>query len=275
MSPNGELGMALLVALVLGALGALGLRALASGLRRLQPGDTASQGFGLWLVGFLVFHLAGVGLALWLLPKTEEGAPDLPMSRTIQIQALAGLLAVGIMLVVAGRRRVRLDELGVRAHRGPSPLAVAICAWLAFAPIFLLVGWANAELQSLLGNELTEQRYLQEFLADAEARRSPLVWAIIVVVLPACEELLFRGALYGGLRRVLHPAAAVVVSALLFGVAHGNLATLLLPVTALGIVLALLYERTASLTAPILFHALHNGLILAFASLNSEGAPAP
>jgi sodium transport system permease protein len=178
------------------------------------------------------------------------------------------------MLVVAGRRHVRLDELGLRAHRGPSPLAVAICAWMAFAPIFLLVGWTNFELHALFGRELGEQRVLQDFVADPEARHSPLIWAIMVVVLPACEELLFRGALYGGLRRVLHPVAAVVVSALLFAVAHGSVAVLL-PVGALGVVLALLYERTASLTTPILFHALHNGLTLAFASLTTEGAPAP
>jgi len=115
---------------------------------------------------------------------------------------------------------------------------------------------------------------LQDFLADPQARRSPLVWAIMVVVLPTCEELLFRGALYGGLRRVLHPVAAVVISALLFGVAHGNVTTLLLPVTALGVALALLYERTASLTVPILFHALHNGLTLALATFTSQVEPA-
>jgi len=273
VSVTGQLGILLVVALVLGALGALGLRALAPGLRRLQPGDTASQGFVLWLVGLLVFLFAGAGLGLWLLPKTEEGAPDLPASTTMPLQALASLLGVGVMLVVAGRRHVRLDELGLRAHRGPSPLAIAICAWMAFYPLFLLVVWTNAELHALFGRELSEQRVMQDFLADPEARHSPLVWAIMVIVLPTCEEILFRGALYGGLRRVLHPVAAVVVSALLFAIPHGSV-TLLLPVGALGVVLALLYERTASLTTPILFHALHNGLMLTFASLTAEGAPA-
>lgn len=275
MIASGELGIVLLVALVLGALGVLGLRALAPGLRRLQPGDTAAQGFLLWLVGIIATLAASAGLVMWLAPKTGEGASELPASRVLPLQAMASVLAVGIMLVVAGRRHVRLDELGLRAHRGPSPLAVALCAWMAFCPVFLLVAWCNQQLQELLGNELSEQRILQDILADPEARRSPLVWSIVVLVLPVCEEILFRGALYGGLRRLLHPVAAVLVSALLFAVLHGNVVSLLLPVTALGVVLALLYERTASLTTPILFHALHNGLTLAFASLSPDGAPAP
>ena len=266
----GELG----IAVVLGAIGVLGLRPLLPKLRRLQPGDTAAQGFGLWVIGFLVFHLAGAGLALWLVPEALDGESPLPISRLMPIQALSSLLAVGILLLAAGRLRVEREELGLRAHRGPSALVVAVCAWLAFYPVFVLVALVNAELQGLFGNELSPQQYLQDFLADEQARSSPLVWAIMVVVLPTCEELLFRGALYGGLRRVLHPVAAVGISALLFGVAHGNVTTLLLPVAALGVALALLYERTASLTTPILFHALHNGLTLALATFTSQLEPA-
>ncbi|HZL99878.1 MAG TPA: type II CAAX endopeptidase family protein [Planctomycetota bacterium] len=257
------------VVLALGAGGLLGLRALAPRLRRLQPGDTVAQGFLLWVVGFLAFHLAGAGLALWLLPRAEgEGPP--PISQVMPLQALASLLAAGVMLIVAGRRGVTREELGLRAHRGPSPLAVAVCAWLSFYPLFLVVALANAKLQALFGNELSPQQYLQDFLADEQARSSPLIWAVMVLVLPACEELLFRGALYGGLRRLLHPAAAIGASALLFAFAHGNAVSLLLPVTALGVVLALLYERTGSLTTPVLFHALHNGLTLALAALFPE-----
>ena len=271
MNLIGELG----IVLVLGAVGVLGLRALLPGLRRLQPGDTASQGFGLWLLGFLVLHLAGIGFALWLVPEAVDEDAPLPLSRIMPIQALSSVLAVGVMLLVAGRLRVQREELGLRAHRGPSAVGVAVCAWLAFYPVFMLVNLANQQVQELLGNELAPQQHIVDFLADPKARGSPLIWGIMVVVLPACEELLFRGALYGGLRRVLHPVAAVAVSALLFGVAHGNVAALLVPVTALGVALALLYERTASLMTPILFHALHNGLTLALAMLTADAETAP
>jgi membrane protease YdiL (CAAX protease family) len=101
---------------------------------------------------------------------------------------------------------------------------------------------------------------LQEFLADPAVRGSVLAWASMVLVLPVCEELVFRGALYAGLRRLLHPALAVAFSAALFGAVHER--SVMLPAAALGAVLALLYERTGSLAAPIAFHALHNGVTL-------------
>lgn len=271
----GALG-GLAAVVVLGALGALGLRALAPTLRRLQPGDTAPQGVWLWLLGFVLFQVAGAMLTLWLAPQATGGESSGPsLSQAMPLQALASLFALGVMLIVAGRRHVSLEALGLRAPRGPSPLAVAVCALLAFYPIFVLVGTANAELQSLFGNELSPQKSMLDFLADDSARRSPLVWILMVLVLPAGEELLFRGALYGGLRRVLHPAAAIGVSALLFAVAHGNPAMLLLPVASLGVALALLYERTGSLVTPMLFHSLHNGLTLTFALLSPEAVHSP
>jgi membrane protease YdiL (CAAX protease family) len=199
-----------------------------------------------------------------------------PLARTLGLQALAALLSAGLMLIVAALRRVPLESLGLRRHHGPSPLVLGVCAWLAFLPIFVGIGLANQWLQSALGNETDLQNYLRLFLADDAARRSPLVWALMVLVLPLYEELLFRGALYGGLRRMFHPALAVVIGGLLFGAAHGEFSVALLPTSALGMMLCVLYERTASLATPVMFHAAQNCLVLALLSLGPvSGGAAP
>ena len=119
-----------------------------------------------------------------------------------------------------------------------------------------------------LGVEVELQTAMQRFLAEEDARNSILAWSAMVLVIPACEELVFRGALFGGLRRVLHPMAAMLISSLLFGAMHGF--TYMLPTAALGFVLAFLYESTGSLSVPILFHGLHNGLTLTMANLSPE-----
>jgi len=58
---------------------------------------------------------------------------------------------------------------------------------------------------------------------------------------------------------------AVIVSAALFSVIHIEV-SVLLPLFVLGIVLALVYEETGDIRAPILFHGIFNlqtmGLIL-------------
>ncbi|MEX2223211.1 MAG: type II CAAX endopeptidase family protein [Candidatus Rokuibacteriota bacterium] len=79
-----------------------------------------------------------------------------------------------------------------------------------------------------------------------------VVWA------PIFEELAFRGLLYPTLRLRLPPWPAALLSAALFGVAHGYGLHGFAAVTWSGMVWALGYERTRSLLPGILAHAASN-----------------
>jgi len=91
--------------------------------------------------------------------------------------------------------------------------------------------------------------------------QSPVtVLAMVVIaclVAPANEELLFRGAIFRYLRQTFGRGAALAVSGLVFGAVHANLAGFL-PLSILGVALALAYERTGDIRVPILAHALFN-----------------
>jgi hypothetical protein len=84
-----------------------------------------------------------------------------------------------------------------------------------------------------------------------------LVAFLAILAAPVFEETLFRGILYGALRRRMRPAAAIAVSGAVFGLAHLDLVGAV-PLAALGMVFAYLYERTGSLTAPAVAHGLTN-----------------
>ena len=77
------------------------------------------------------------------------------------------------------------------------------------------------------------------------------------MVSPLAEEALFRGVIYNRLRRFLGAFAGIAVSALFFGLFHGNLVQGVYG-TVMGILLACVYERQGSFFAPILFHAAAN-----------------
>lgn len=79
-----------------------------------------------------------------------------------------------------------------------------------------------------------------------------------------CEEVAFRGFILTGLYRRFRPRNAVLLSAFLYALYHLNV-FLFLPAFALGIVLGLLTARSRSLLPPVLFHFLHNALLLAWA----------
>lgn len=79
----------------------------------------------------------------------------------------------------------------------------------------------------------------------------------VCLVIPAAEELVFRGLAYSGLRDEMGAAPAAVISALYFGVFHGNLVQGIYAAL-LGLILAFLMERYHSLTAVWLAHAAMN-----------------
>lgn len=90
----------------------------------------------------------------------------------------------------------------------------------------------------------------------------PLEGILALAVVPAlCEELLFRGMLFGGLLTKASPRAAIIFSAVIFGVFH-FVAFRFVPTVAMGLVLAWLCWRSRSIFAPMLVHALHNGLLV-------------
>ena len=100
---------------------------------------------------------------------------------------------------------------------------------------------------------------------SALAARSSMRWWLLglaVVAAPIFEEFIFRGLVFGGLRRFTTPFIAAVASATLFAIVHPPISAI--PVFVLGFVAALTYERTRMLLAPMLVHAIYNAAVLTF-----------
>lgn len=91
-----------------------------------------------------------------------------------------------------------------------------------------------------------------------------LVLVIVVLIAPICEEIVYRGLLWGGVEKLAGRWVAFAVSTLLFAIAHFEFTrTPLLLVVALPIALARLY--TGRLLASIVAHQINNllpGIVL-------------
>jgi membrane protease YdiL (CAAX protease family) len=85
----------------------------------------------------------------------------------------------------------------------------------------------------------------------------PFIGISVVLTAPFTEELLFRGFLYGGVRRYAAPVPAALVSGGLFSVLHFSPA-LFLPFLCIGAMFALTYERTHSIFVSMLVHFFFN-----------------
>ena len=94
-----------------------------------------------------------------------------------------------------------------------------------------------------------------------------LAFALIVVLAPVAEELLFRGWIYTALRWRFGFTAALWATAIIFALAHWDPTHLYaLAILPIGLALGYLRERTGSARATTLFHMLYNfaGLGLSF-----------
>ncbi len=81
------------------------------------------------------------------------------------------------------------------------------------------------------------------------------------VIPPICEELIFRGVVYNGLKRNFLVVPSVLISALLFALMHQNITQFVYPFV-LGIVLAVVYEKTGNLIYSIIIHMFNNATTL-------------
>lgn len=82
--------------------------------------------------------------------------------------------------------------------------------------------------------------------------------AMAVICAPILEEIIFRGIIQKGMiNNGVKPANAIFISAVVFGLVHGN-PWQFVGAVLLGSVLGLVYYKTKSLLMPILLHAFNN-----------------
>jgi len=117
-----------------------------------------------------------------------------------------------------------------------------------------------SQLLEWIGLPVTEQDWVQELMGTPGQLLALSPW--IVLLVPFSEELFFRGYMMRFLEQRAGAAIGVGVSSLLFALVHLNASGIVIYLM-IGLVLAWVYRRTASLVAPVVAHAVHNGVTLA------------
>jgi membrane protease YdiL (CAAX protease family) len=159
-----------------------------------------------------------------------------------------GLL--NLYVLVGLRRGGTLQDLGWRRFKWWwIPLAVvAAYATLNIADFLQQIS------QHLLPNQINQQCIT---VRHEYGRFIVLAIVVVCVMAPLAEETIFRGFVYGWLRRWSPAVLAIPVSGAIFAAVHQEL-LLVLPLFAVGCVLALLYQGSKSLWPGAVVHALFN-----------------
>lgn len=192
---------------------------------------------------------------------------DVPVE--VGFDALIGTIVTQAFMValVFGMVVWRLNPvtwLGLRWPHWPwifvlAPVGV-ISTW-SFAVGLDGVGY-NAWLQEEMGGD-GQQEVVQAFTTTEDPVLLILLCFTAVIVAPVSEEILFRGYLYPASKRFIGRVPAVLFSALIFAAIHHN-AMALLPLCFLALLLAIAYEVSGSIWAPIGIHFLFNAVTVGF-----------
>ena len=225
-------------------------------------------------------------------PPLSEPAPQAlaaswgPQEAVVGFFAVIGFVLVGSVLLVPIAGDDGLDlTLGSQAILELSLVSVALLygrswtalglrrprpGWVKTAALGYAVYFAAVLAIVMLIGDPEQTDVADELGFDENIATAIVAGLLIVLIVPFCEELFFRGFFYGGLRRRLSFPVATCISALLFGAVHLGPANLVagLQLAIFGIVLAVVYERTGSLWANIALHIGNNAL--AFALLVSS-----
>jgi uncharacterized protein len=198
--------------------------------------------------------LLTVPLAVMLF-GSGEGAVGL-----LQVFALlAGqsLLLLGLAwLVVLRPHRLSFADIGLRPTYRPW-YRLAVAGGLICVPVASLI---NLLFQILLGGPM-ENPQLEALAPEGFSWTSLIAMLLLVgLLVPFIEEIIFRGLVFGWLRKHLRFAYAAPIMALLFAVAHQ--VWILVPVLFfMGLVLAAVTERSGSLWPAIILHGVFNSVM--------------
>ena len=224
-----------------------------------------------WLV-FTLLLTVGAGPAQGATTGSAQGSQVFSLQQDVMHAAtglIVGMISEGFFLIApiyfahqatsrwlyaeSARWRTMLDRLGFRRFKILRSLALVFVFFLGLIAVNALYGSLITEFH--LNIQTNDQVVLER------GRVLPITiyvtLAMAVFIAPICEEVFFRSFTFMGLRRGMPLALAVIVSALIFAVAHTDPASF--PVLfVIGLALAIVRWRTRSIWPGILLHTLNN-----------------
>ena len=206
------------------------------------------------LVPLVVFAVAqGLGgVALLFCGENGYGQTATTLSLAVMI---SGVVAVAILYQLGMVRYIAVDTKTISRRE------VVGCIVAAFSCI----------IATDLASELLD---LPDFMEEQFLGMARNVWGIVAIALvgPVVEELVFREAMLGYmLRNGVGMWAAVLMSALMFGVVHGN--PVQIPFAfIMGIVFGLIYCKTGNVWLTTVIHIINNSIAVVEMNILGERA---
>lgn len=179
------------------------------------------------------------------------------------VYALSLLIVIGMPWLVKKSRTTRKD-LGIQQFPAWLDLGLVPAGAIVY---LILTSVVTAFAMSFLRFVNYDQAQDTGFGGASSQPEFLLAFLMLVIIAPIAEELLFRGFLFGKLRKYAPLWVSILVTSVVFAIVHGawNVG---LDVFALSIILCILRVVSGSLWPSIMLHMLKNGVAFYFLFIN-------
>jgi membrane protease YdiL (CAAX protease family) len=241
-------------------------------LRGLEP--VPRTGIADALAGALILLVAWVSVGAFLRLRSGAAAPPAappPFEEVVaNVGAIAGIAALSLALFAW--REGGVAAIGLPGRAPGSATRAGLTAFLGAFPLYFAAEYASRAAFAAFGAQPKLNPAAVLIAGEDSLLRVAALSATAAFIVPISEEVLFRGFIFGAIRRRSGPIAAALASAVLFALVHPPLDWL--PILILALALAGVYEKTGSLLAPMAAHAATNVVGVALLLLNRAFARA-
>jgi hypothetical protein len=179
--------------------------------------------------------------------------------------------AIGVGFAVAMRRRaITLTAAsGIQVDGAGRVLVMGVVFWFAFLPLVGLTMAGVEAIYRLVEVEPHRQDVVEILMGESSVSVRVAIVLFALVGAPVAEEFFFRGFVYPALKQRWGAGWGVLLSSVAFAAMHQHVPTFA-PLCVLGVGLALAYEWTGSLLAPVAMHVTFNTGTVALIFLGVE-----
>lgn len=217
----------------------------------------------LWFVFATALTIFVLKITHWIRPDSDHDIVN-----AVVCQAAAYVATIWVVLQVHGIERPLSHVMGLRStHVGFYAIALVLGPCLQ-VPADLLQR-LTMRLWPMSQELVDSTREVLRMDSALSLATIPLATAVVG---PLVEEMLYRGVLFGQLRRHYTPRVAVVTVTGLFALAHGSV-HVMVPLLFVGGVLTLLRWASGSLWPCLITHASFNGVALMATHVSSMREP--
>lgn len=213
-----------------------------------------------FMAGLLIYLLAILNVDF---ESINQSLLSLVLSAVVYIFMIC--FAIGLPRFIKKRQTTTLEDLGLDRLPSWKDILLSPLALVVYAVISILLSTIISNIFTGIDMEQVQETGFDNLSQNYEYY---LAFIALVILAPVAEEVIFRGYLFGKLKKSVPVWAAIVVTSITFGAVHGawNLA---IDTFALSVVMCLLREYTGSIWSSILLHMMKNGIAYYFLFINT------